>query len=226
MSPISSPLATPTRARIVPSALLAAAIAVGVALPTIARAQAPAPLAATASRGVELRPFAGGFLPTGDQRDVLKDAAAFGGQLGWRFHENLALTGTFTWAPSKDQTTAIASNALFTGREERVDAFGYDLGIEARRPLTLASSWTVAPYVGLGGGARSYHYRDVSGVGTQTTPVGYGSLGVDLAPATGPVGIRLEARDNVSGFKGLRGELPDRKARNDVQLSAGLSWRF
>jgi len=180
-------------------------------------------------RGLEVRPFAGGFLPTGTQRDVLKDAAALGGQLGWRFHENFALTGAFTWAPSKDKTTALQSSApgaLYTGREEQLDVFGYDLGVEARLPITLTPSWVVAPYVGAGGGARSYHYRDLSGVGTETNPVGYGALGIDLAPSSGPLGVRLEARDNVSGFKGLRGENAERKARNDVQLAGGVTLRF
>jgi hypothetical protein len=196
-----------------------------------ARAQG-APIRSTpgiVGHGVELRPFAGGFLPTGTQRDVLKDAAAFGGQLGWRFHENFALTGSFAWAPSKDRTTAFRSSApgaLYTGREEQLDVFGYDAGLEARLPIAVTPSWVVAPYVGAGGGARSYHYRDVSGAGTETNPVGYGALGIDVAPSSGPLGVRLEARDNVSGFKGLRGERAERKARNDVQLAGGVTIRF
>jgi hypothetical protein len=49
---------------------------------------------------------------------------------------------------------------------------------------------------------------------------------VDLTPRTGPIGFRIEARDNLTSFKGLRGELADRTNRNDVQFSAGLTWRF
>jgi hypothetical protein len=40
------------------------------------------------------------------------------------------------------------------------------------------------------------------------------------------VGIRIEARDNVTWFKGLRGELQDRNSRNDVQFAAGLTFGF
>jgi hypothetical protein len=210
------------------SALTAAALAALTLSPGAAHAQGAAAGATpgVVGHGIEVRPFAGGFLPTGTQRDVLKDAAAFGGQLGWRFHENFAVTGSFAWSPSKDKTTAFRSSPLYTGREEQLDVFGYDAGLEARLPVTFASSWVVAPYVGAGGGARSYHYRDLDGTGTETNPVGYGALGVDLAPASGPIGVRLEARDNVSGFKGLRGENADRKARNDVQLAGGVTFRF
>jgi hypothetical protein len=210
------------------SASALAAVAALALSPVAARAQTT-PTPRIIGRGLEIRPFAGGFLPTGAQRDVLKDAAALGGQLGWRFHENFAVTGTFAWAPSKDRTTAFRSGlpgALYTGREEQLDVFDYNAGLEARLPVTVGTSWVVAPYVGAGGGARSYHYRDVSGAGTETNPVGYGALGIDLAPSSGPLGVRLEARDNVSGFKGLRGENAERKARNDVQLAGGITFRF
>jgi hypothetical protein len=33
-------------------------------------------------------------------------------------------------------------------------------------------------------------------------------------------------RDNVSAFKGLRGERGERTARNDVQFTAGLTFRL
>jgi hypothetical protein len=210
------------------TAVALAAVAALALSPAATQAQA-VPTPGIVGHGLEVRPFAGGFLPTGAQRDLLKDAAAFGGQLGWRFHENFAVTGTFSWAPSKDKTTAFRSglpSALYTGREEDLDVFDYNLGLEARLPIAVSPSWVVAPYVGVGGGARSYHYRDVAGAGTETNPVGYGALGVDLAPSSGPVGVRFEARDNVSGFKGLRGENADRKARNDVQLAGGVTFRF
>ena len=207
------------------SALAVAAVAALTLSPAAAHAQRAA-TPGIVGHGFEVRPFAGGFLPTGTQRDVLKDAAAVGGQLGWRFHENFAVTGSFAWSPSKDKTTALRASTLYTGREEQLDVFGYDVGLEARLPITFASSWVVAPYVGAGGGARSYHYRDLADAGTETNAIGYGALGVDLAPASGPIGVRLEARDNVSGFKGLRGENAERKARNDVQLAGGVTFRF
>ena len=187
---------------------------------------APRAPAAVYGRGLELRPFAGALLPTGAQRDLLQNAALVGAQLGWAVHPNVGLTGGFGWSPIKDRTTAAAGTRFFTGRGETVDLFQYDVGVEGRLPLAAAAGWTATPYLGLGGGGRTYRYRDVDGVDGQTSPFGYGAVGVDLAPRTGALGVRLEARDNVTAFRGLRGEYGDRTGRNDVQLGAGLTYRF
>jgi hypothetical protein len=153
-----------------------------------------------------------------------------GGQLAYALGPRFAVTGTFGWAPSKDRTTARTTGGggrLVTGREETVDLFQYDLGVEGRLPRDLAGGrWTAVPFAGLGAGGRTFRYRDVDGADAQTNVAGYGALGVELAPAAGRVGLRLEARDYVSAFKGLRGERTDRTARNDVALSAGLTLRF
>lgn len=201
---------------------LAAAAAVVVATPA-ARAQAAPGIA---GRTVEVRPFVGAFLPTGDLSDQLKSAVLAGAQVGWHFHPNFAVTGSFAWAPTKDKTTAITGNDLFTGREEKVDLFQYDVGLEGRLPIATTAAWGVTPYAALGVGGRTYDYRDVDNVDSQTNFLGFGALGVDVAPKTGVLGLRLEARDYVSAFKGLRGELAERKARNDVQLAGGLTFRF
>src|SRR5947208_1821879 len=50
--------------------------------------------------GFELRPFVGAYIPTGDQRDLLKDAVLVGGQLTWHVIPPVAVTGTFGWSPS------------------------------------------------------------------------------------------------------------------------------
>ena len=208
-----------------------ALVAAALALPAAAGAQFAAPAApgvpaAVYGRGLELRPFAGALLPTGPQRDLLKDAAVVGAQLGWAVHPNVALTGGFGWSPSKDRTTTFAGNRFSTGRDETVDLFQYDLGIEGRLPLAASAAWTAAPYVGLGGGGRTYRYRDLDGIDSQTSPFGYGAVGVDVAHRAGALGLRLEARDYVTAFRGLRGEYGERTGRNDVQLSAGLTYRF
>jgi len=211
--------------------LSAVLLAGALSLPAAAGAQYAAPAApgvpaAVYGRGLEFRPFAGALLPTGTQRDLLKDAALVGAQLGWAVRRNVALTGGFGWSPSKDRTTALAGNRFSTGRDETVDLFQYDLGVEGRLPLATSAAWAVTPYAGLGGGGRTYRYRDIDGVDSQTSPFGYGAVGVDLAPRAGALGLRLEARDNVTAFRGLRGEYADRTGRNDVQLSAGLTYRF
>jgi hypothetical protein len=177
---------------------------------------------------VEIRPFAGSYVPTGTQRELLEDAGTLGGQLGLRHAEDFALTGTFAWALSKDRTTASrtgAADALYTGREESVDVLDYDAGVEARLPVAALHDGIVAPYLGAGAGARSYHYRHVDGARARTSPEAYGALGVDLVPARGRVGARVETRATVSRFDGLRAEYARRGTRVDLQLTVGLTVR-
>jgi hypothetical protein len=194
----------------------------GRALVALAALTALAALAALAPRVEAQKPFAirpnvGVFVPTGDQKDLLDNAVLVGLQASYDITPSFALVGSFGWAPSKDLTLA----------NEKVDLFQYDLGIEGRLPnLTPSAGISTRPYATLGAGGHTYNYRDVSDADAQTNFLGYGALGVDLAQANGPIGLRLEARDNVTAFKGLRGELAERKARNDLQFSAGLTVAF
>ena len=163
-----------------------------------------------------IRPTVGVFVPTGDQRDLLKDAILVGIQGSYNLAQNFALTGTFAWSPNKDQLL----------NDAKVDLFQYDLGIEGRlNNLTPTASVSTRPYATLGAGARTYHFRDLD-ANSRTNFLGFGAVGVDLAQANGPIGLRIEARDNVTAFKGLQDELAERKARNDLQFSAGLTIGF
>jgi hypothetical protein len=168
------------------------------------------------TRGFELRPYAGAYIPTGDQRDLLKDAVLVGAQASYRLIPQLALTGTFGWAPSKDRITA---------GNQTLDLFQYDLGLEGRAPAWWASSSggvTFTPFAGLGVGGRTYDYRDFD-ASSKTNVAGFGALGGELG--FGRAGARLEARDYVSRFEALTGD-SDAKTRNDVTLALGLTWKF
>jgi Outer membrane protein beta-barrel domain len=164
--------------------------------------------------GFELRPFVGAYIPTGDQRDLLKDAVLVGGQLSWHALPALGVTGTFGWSPSKDRITA---------GDQTLDIYQYDVGAELRAPSLLDGGLlNLTPFVGLGVGGRTYSYRDLN-VDSKTNFDGYGALGGDIG--FGPIGFRIEARDYVSQFKPLTGT-GDTKTRNDIGLAAGLSYRF
>lgn len=171
---------------------------------------------AEAQSSIAIRPTVGVFVPTGDQRDLLSDAVLVGVQGSYELTSHFALLGTFGWSPTK-------ARAL---NDAKVDLFQYDLGVEGRlNNLTPAASISTRPYAALGAGARTYHFRDLD-TSSQTNFLGFGAVGVDLAQPSGPLGIRIEARDNVTAFKGLNGELAERKARNDLQFSAGLTIAF
>ena len=176
-----------------------------------ARVSAQAPVR---SASFELRPYVGAFIPTGEQRDLLKDAVFAGAQASVNVLPQLALTGTFGWSPSKDRITS---------GDQTLDIYQYDIGAEARAASWYrGGSWDFTPFAGLGIGGRTYDYRDLD-VSSKTNVAGYGALGGELG--FGKVGVRVEARDYISQFKPLTG-VGDSKTRNDVTLAAGLTVRF
>lgn len=134
-----------------------------------------------------------------------------GAQTSWTVHSNVGLTASFGWTPSTDKIAP---------RDQTLDAFQYDLGIEAR--AAQLSSARITPFIGVGAGGRTYDYRDLE-VDSRTNFAGYGALGVDVD--AGPLAVRLEGRDYVSRFQPLTsgGEI---KTRNDVAVFAALGIRF
>lgn len=190
---------TPTRA-----ALTAAAILLSSTHALAAQTSAPQ------ARTWELRFTSGAFLPTGNQRNFLKDAQVSAAQVSWVVRPSLALTGTFGWARSRDIHTVDAP---------KLDVFTSDVGIEARSAKWFADrAVTFSPFVGLGAGARSYNYRKLD-VDATNNLAGYGTAGGELG--IGRVGVRLEVRDYASGFKPLVGAGKS-DTRNDVVMMVGL----
>jgi Outer membrane protein beta-barrel domain len=210
-----------TKAGDLPAALRPATLRAGLTLAVAAaiaafamRAQAQAP----SNNAFQLRPLVGALIATGDERDVLKNAVLVGGQGSYTLNSNFALVGAFGWSPNEDRTSA---------SRPKLDLYQYDLGLQGKLDdLTSGSAVSTRPYAIIGGGARTYNLRNIVNSSAQTNPLGYGAIGLDLDQSGGRVGLRLEARDNVTAFKGLRGELQDRKARNDVQFVAGLTFGF
>lgn len=204
-----------------PAALRPPMLRAGLALAVVAAVSAFAARAhaqSSSQSAFQIRPLVGALIATGDERDVLKSAVLVGGQGSYALTSNFALVGSFGWSPSEDKTSA---------SRPKVDLYQYDLGLQGKLDdLTSGSAVSTRPYAILGGGARTYDLRNVAGASAQTNPLGYGAIGLDLDQANGSVGLRLEARDNVTAFKGLRGELQDRKARNDLQFVAGLTFGF
>ncbi len=214
--------------RRVPCRLTALVATAALAIPARgASAQTAAPAASRARAGPELRPYVGAFVPTGVQRAALGNAVVTGAQVGWQFHRNLAVAGSFGWAPTKSKQTVSVNGRAFTGPREPLDLFAYDVALEGRGTSFQGfAAWSTRPYLALGAGGRTYRYRDLDGADPQTNLVGHAAVGLDVNPDAGRVGLRLEARNNVSAFRGLLGESRAAQGRNDVQLSAGLTVRF
>jgi hypothetical protein len=187
---------------------LAAAVAVGL-LAAFARS-AGAQASAQPTPAWEFRATSGALVPTGAERNVLKDAAMSAAQLSWVVSPPFAITATVGWARSRD---------LVSVDDPRLDVFTYDLGAEYRPAQWFAGdAVTFSPFVGAGAGARSYNYRNLNVDATHNL-AGYGAVGGELG--MGRVGVRLEARDYVAAFKPLVGG-GSSSTRNDIVVTVGL----
>ena len=159
----------------------------------------------------EVRPFAGAYVPTGDQADLLKSSFLVGVQGAFEVNESLHLVGTLGYATPRPDRPTIGND---------VKIYQYDVGAELFRiiPFTSGDDWTFRPFAGAGLGARTHDRSDID---AQTYLAGYGALGAEIQLRH--VALRLEARDYVTRFKGLLGN-EAAVARSDLMLGAGLAF--
>lgn len=158
----------------------------------------------------EFRLASGSFVPTGDGRDVNKQAQMSVAQLSWMPRPSLAISGSFGWARSRD---------LGSVNTPKLDIFMSDVGIEIRPVQWFAGhAVTFSPFAGLGAGARSYNYRSLDVDATHNL-AGYGTLGGEFV--AGRAGLRLEARNYMSGYKPLMG-VGKSDTHNDIVFMVAL----
>jgi hypothetical protein len=184
-----------------------AALVALVATPALAQEQEQA-------RKFQITPYAGAFIPTGDQRDVLDDAFLTGLTLSYDVHPYVSIVGSFGWAGSQGKQTLTLDQDL--------DVFQYDLGVQGQYPVALANGVTLKPFLGVGAGARTYNFRDLD-VDAETDFAGYVSAGANVEYRQ--LALGLTARDYITAFDGLAGEA-DSTTRNDLGLFASVAYRF
>jgi hypothetical protein len=161
---------------------------------------------------LEIRPVAGGFLPTGDQQDLFKSAALFGMQLAYELKPTLHVGGSFFWSPGQGK--------FITGNND-VNVFQYDVGAELNGVYELNPNWQLKPLLGLGLGARTYDYHAGS-LGVQTCLAGYGAIGTELQYRA--TAFRLEARNYVFCYDDP--VLNDQDTRNEIGLTFGVAYHI
>lgn len=160
----------------------------------------------------ELRPFLGVSIPTGAQRNLFGEAPLLGLGGALQLRPNLHLVGTFAWVPGQNE---------YPVADDNVSIFQYDVGVELSVERAMGS-WLVRPFVGLGGGARTYAYQSAL-LADKTCAAGYGALGSEFL--LGAAALRLEARDNLFCYRSpVEGD--ESHTRNDLGLSLGLSYHF
>lgn len=181
-------------------------LALSLAFSTASSAQ----LRDTSATSFEVRFTSGAFVPTGNQRNILKDAQYSAAQISWVVRPSLAVTGTFGWARSRDVSSANRS---------KLDAFTTDLGFEVRpAALAVGRMMRFSPFAGAGAGVRTYNYRKLDVEATNNL-AGYAAIGGELGVKR--VGLRLEVRDYVAGFKPLVGAGTSEQ-RNDLVMMVGV----
>jgi hypothetical protein len=187
---------------------LIAAIAVLAALPT-GHALAADPAERTP---FQVAPYAGAFVATGDQRDVLDDAVLTGLTLSYDVTPYVAVVGSFGWSPTEVKDMANGD----------VDLYQYDVGVQGQYAFDVGHGFTLTPFVGLGVGARTYNFRDLS-VDAETDFAGYVSTGATVQYRM--LAVSLTARDYVSHYDGL-GLTSESTTRNDLGLFGSVGVRF
>jgi Outer membrane protein beta-barrel domain len=160
----------------------------------------------------QVAPYAGAFIPTGDLRDTLDDAALAGLTLSYEMNRYLSVVGSFGWAPTKVKTLSDAD----------LDLFQYDLGLQGQYAFDVGYGLHLTPFVGAGIGGRTYRYRDL-GLENETDLIGYFSAGgtVEYQKIT----LSVTGRDNISRYNGLGFE-DHNTTRNDVTLFTSVGYRF
>ena len=161
--------------------------------------------------GLELRPFAGMYVPLTSQRYDFKDAATFGAQAAYELGDYVHVVGTFSWTDAQTKM-GLSRNS--------VSLYSYDVGAEANLFYEVGSAWFWRPFLGAGGGGRTYNYE--GSVASRTCTAGYGAVGTEVQKSV--VAFRVEARDYLNCFESpMTGK---KTTRNDAMFTVGLAFHL
>ena len=169
--------------------------------------------AQTPLRRPEIRPFAGALIATGDQQDLFKNATMFGGQVALEMNQNFHFVGTFGYS---------SLTSKYSVSDAGVRAYLYDAGIELNRVRPLGGDWQFKPFIGIGGGGRSYTFTDAS-LEDRNIVSGYAALGTEFQLSK--LALRLEARDNLFNYHEPTAT-GGFNVRNDVSVGFGLAYHI
>jgi hypothetical protein len=165
------------------------------------------------THGLEVRSFAGAYVPTGTQRDDFKAASTIGLQLAEELTDHFHMLGSFGWTHGHNKFAAFNDDVTYI--------WSYDVGVEANALHWINDMWLFRPLIGVGFGGRTYDYQ-ATNVGSNSCTVGYGSAGAEFQ--RGVVALRMDAREYVTCFKSP--VKSGRSTRNDMSLTFGLVYHL
>jgi hypothetical protein len=175
----------------------------------------------------------GTSIPVAEQRQVLEPGALAGLQLAFQFGGGFHVVGSFAWMDAP----TVAASVTDAGIAQ------YDMGVELNFGGEVTRSWSLAPFLGVGGGWRRYSY-DVQAPLTPLFRVGednptlsaayaghghksafgsYVALGLEVH--FGPTALRLESRANAFPYRSPD-PAQDQKMRADLGVTLGLAYHF
>ncbi len=159
----------------------------------------------------EFQMASGSVVPVGAQRQSIERGGLSTAQLTRIVRPSLALTATAGWARSRD---------LESDARPKLDIVSGDLGAELRGPrYAFGPAVSLRPIVASGAGVR--HYAPRSGSSASDRFTAYAGVGGDLHVLR--VGLRLEARDYVTGGESLA-NVRASSLRHEIAIMAGLRW--
>ena len=174
---------------------------------SVAHAQQPAAIRP------EIRPFVGAYIPAGAMRDDFKTSEMFGAQAALELSDYFHVGGTVAWAHGHNKFAGFSDDLTYIWQ--------YDLGVELNLMQEVGATWLFRPFLGAGGGGRTYDYQ-AEGVGTQTCTAGYAALGSELQ--RGSIALRLAGRGYLACFESP--VTATKTTRNDFGLAFGLAYHI
>jgi hypothetical protein len=141
------------------------------------------------ARAIELRPFAGAYVPAGKMGDDFKSGFTLGGQAAYQLTPNFHLLATGSWTNADSK---LAPNDVKTYM------WSYDVGAELGLVRSLTTNWALHPFIGAGFGGRTFDYNELT-FANKTVAAGYAAVGSEMQ--TGPVALRFEARTYAFSYE-------------------------
>lgn len=163
------------------------------------------------ARRLDVTPLVGAWIALGDGRQEFEDAPLAGVQASYDLDPHLALVGTFAWAASGAKRLAGGD----------LDLLQYDLGLRGQHAFALGGATTLRPFLGLGVGLRTFHFRDArhaGGTGFAT----YASAGAEVGHRALSAGLTVRHQIGTPDANALDLETP----RQDLAIFAAVGLRL